>query len=243
VRLEEDAHRCAWISLPHCSEGAGHLGRMMAVVVHHRQAAHVVHLEPAAGTGEAREHGRSLGAFDARRLERGERGAGVQPVELARQSELAAVGRRVTDDRARLRQPALERALELAERPVLGVVVELDVRHHGDRSGQREDGAVGLVALDDEEPVAEARVRAELWDGGADQPRRVAPGLPEDEGDHARGRPLSVGARHHDRVAARDELAQELGAPQPRHVRVGGRDDRLPAVADHRLRRDLNVHS
>ena len=50
-------------------------------------------------------------------------------------------------------------AVELGERAELAVMVELDVRDHRDLGREREDGAVGLVALDDEPALPRARVR------------------------------------------------------------------------------------
>src|SRR6476646_3470299 len=122
-------------------------------------------------------------------------------------------------------------------------MVELDVRQDCDLGRQREDGAVRLVTLDHEVSGAEARVRAELRDRRADQPGGVASGLAQCVGDHRGGRPLPVRTGDDDRAPRRDELAQELRAPHPRNARVGGGDDRLPAVGHDRVGRDLDAHA
>ena len=241
MRLEEDAEAAARVGLARGGDRRRDLARVVGVVVDDRHPGDLRDLEAPAGAGEAPERRSRLVGGDAGELERGERRARVLPVVLARQAERPLERRRVRD-RARCRPgPAVERSLELGERAELAVVVELDVRHHRDLGREREDGAVGLVALDDEPALPRARVAAELRHRRADQPGGVAAGLGESEGDHRRGRPLSVRAADDDRAAQRDELGEELRAPAAGHGRVGGGDDGLPARAYDRLGSDLDV--
>ncbi len=95
VRLEEHAEATAGKSLSHGGDRRCDLGRVMAVVVDHRDAVDLGDLEAPAGAGELREDRRSLVALDTGELERGERRAGVAAVVLSGQRELAFVGRRV----------------------------------------------------------------------------------------------------------------------------------------------------
>ena len=120
-------------------------------------------------------------------------------------------------------------------------MVELDVRHNRNLGRQRKDSAIRLVALDHEVARTEPGIRAKLWHRCADQPRRIPAGLPEHEGDHRGRRSLAVGARDDDRGSARDKLAQELRATQPRHFRVRRRHDRLPPCRHVWLGRDLDL--
>ena len=70
-------------------------------------------------------------------------------------------------------EPLVEERRELSLRRVGRVMVELDVRHHGDLRPQEGDRAVRLVSLDDEPALPHARIAAELGDDPTDDPRRV----------------------------------------------------------------------
>ena len=91
------------------------------------------------------------------------------------------------------------------------MVVELDVREHGDLGTQERDRAVGLVALDDEPALPHAGVAAELRHDAADDPRGIVSELAEDVRDHRGRRRLPVRATDDDRAAKRDQLGEELG--------------------------------
>ena len=244
MRLEEHAQAGAREPLARRRDRGCDLGRVVAVVVDDRHLAsghrEPVHLEPPPGAGEAPDRRGGGVARHAGELERRDRGARVATIVLARDAERPLVRRGVANDVGNAREPPFELVLELGRGRVLRVVVQLEVRDDGDLRRQREDRAVGLVGLHDEVAGAEAGVRTELRHGRADQPRRIAAGLAEGEGDHRRRRPFPVRAADDDRGAQRDELAEELLAPQARHRRVGRRDDRFPARRDDRLRRDLD---
>ena len=146
------------------------------------------------------------------------------------------------DDVRHLGEPGVEERAQLGLRRVRRVMVELDVREHGDLRTQRADRAVGLVTLDHEPTAADAGVPAELRHDPADDPGRVTAGLLEHEGDHRRGRRLAVRTADHDRRLCRDELRQEVGpghAVDPLQVR--GRDDDLPPVRWARVAADVDL--
>ena len=181
---------------------------------------------------------------DPGELERGERGGGVLPVVLAGhgERELDRLELPAADDVRNAVEPIFEERAQLGLGCVGGVVVELDVREDGDLRSQGADRAVGLVALDDEPAGAGAGVAPELRHDTADDPRRVAAGLVQDERDHRRGRRLPVGAADDDRRLRGDELGEEVGARDAVDpVPVRGRDDDLPAVGRRRLAAEVDL--
>src|SRR5262249_57139560 len=69
-----------------------------------------------------------------------------------------------------------------------------------------EEGAVVLVALDDEvRALAEAVALAQVLRHAADEEAGIAPGVEEHEGEERGGRGLAVGAGDDDRVALGEE--------------------------------------
>ena len=132
---------------------------MMGVVVDDRHAAGLGDLEPPARAREPRERRpRPRPRLDARELERGERRCPRSPVVLAgqRRARPRTAARRGRRRSARA-APAVELASSSASERELGVVVELDVRDHGDHGREAEHRPVGLVALDDEPALPRTR--------------------------------------------------------------------------------------
>ena len=84
VRLEQHEEPRAGEALADRGDGRGDLGRVVAVVVDDRDALELVHLEAPAGAGEPGERRLGVAARHAGQLERRERRARVQPVQLAR---------------------------------------------------------------------------------------------------------------------------------------------------------------
>ena len=123
----------------------------------------------------------------------------------------------------------------------LGVVVEVDVRHHRHLRAQRKDRPVRLVSLDHEPPLPRAGVRAELGHLAADDPARVTAGRAQRERDHGRGRRLAVRAGDDDRPARSDELREQLRPGTAGDIGIGAGDEHLPPVRRLRLRRDRHV--
>ena len=239
VRLEEHPQAPLAEALANRLDRGGDLARVVAVVVDDRHVACLLDLEAAARTREAREMRRRLVARDTGELERGERRTGVPAVVLPGNGELAVPRRCVADEVLGARSPAAELVLELGQRCELAVVVELDVRHDGDRRGQAEDGAVGLVALDDEPPRARAGVRAELRNRRADQPGGIATALEQHERDHRGDGSLAVRAGDDDRASQRHELREEPGSARSGDLAIRARHDHLPAGRHDGLGRDL----
>ena len=92
------------------------------------------------------------------------------------------------------------------------------------------------------QPAPDAGVAAELRHDAADDPRRVAARLLQDERDHRGRRRLAVRAADDDRGLRGDELGQELGARDAVDpVQVGGRDDDLPAGRRTRLAAEVDL--
>ena len=113
------------------------------------------------------------------------------------------------------------------------MVVEVDVREHGDRGSSRSIDRSASSPSVTSHPSPGARVAAELRHLGAEDEGRVAAELLQAVGDHRRRRRLPVRAPDDDRRPRRDDLGQELAAVQ--HTR-GGRD--LGIVERHRGRVD-----
>ena len=91
-------------------------------------------------------------------------------------------------------------------------MVELDVRDDGDLRPQPLDGAVGLVALDDEPALPRAGVAAELRDLAADEPGRVEAELGSANAIIPVVVVLPCAPGDDDRTTQRDELGEEVGA-------------------------------
>src|SRR3954449_8729098 len=181
-----------------------YLGRMVRVVVEDFHAGgRSPMLESAPGAGELREYGRDLLARDTRELECGNRGGGVLPVvgTCERQRSVVRLELLPAHDFRDLREPLRKKLLHLGLRRERRVVVEVDVREAGGSRAQRRDRPVGLVAFDDEPAGAGPGIAAELWNVRADQPRGIPTEPRETEGDHPRGRRLTVRPRDDDRVA------------------------------------------
>ncbi len=122
------------------------------------------------------------------------------------------------------------------------MVIELDVRHGGDLRTQVEDGAIRLVAFDDEPALPHTRVPAELRHDPADDPRRIVAELTEGVRDHGGRRRLPVRAADHDRGAQRDDLGEEVRARSAFDPsRVRRRDDDLEALRRSGLAADLDI--
>ena len=200
MRLEEDEHAALPRQVARGAQRRGHLGGMVGVVVDDAHAAGFpARLEPpprAAELGERRQrvlprHARELGARSAVAALRRLCSPGTAS-SAASGSELLPV------DNLSLRQPrepVLEECLDLRPRTERRMVVEIEVRDHGDLGRERRDRTVRLVALDDEPPGARSSVAAELRDLAADRIRRVAAEALEHERDHRRRRRLAVRAR------------------------------------------------
>ena len=235
--LEEREHAAA---VPHRRDVGGELGGMVRVAV---EDALTPSLQPAADAGELHDH--ALGAPDAGELERRERGGGVAPVVLAgnREHEVDRFELLGAHDVRHLGEPRLEQVLDLGERGERRVVVEVDVEEHGDLRAQRCDGAVGLVALDDQPSLSRSRVPAELRNVPADEERGIEAEPVETECDHRARRRLAVRSGDDDRGAQRDELCEQRRARPPRDAtRERSRDVHLPPVRRlRRLRRDCDV--
>ena len=156
--------------------------------------------------------------------------------------ELELDGRQLlgSNDVRHMTEPLVEELRHLRARAERRVVVEVDVQEHRDLRPERRDGAVRLVALDDEPALTGPRVAAELRDLAADQKGRVEPEPVEAERDHRGRRRLAVRSRDDDRTAQRDELGEQVGArPAVDEARERGRHEDLPARRRcGRLRRD-----
>ena len=216
------------------------LGRVVAVVVDHRDAVALAdELEASIGAREPRESRCRLLPVHADTDERLERRGRVAPVVLAGNGEHEVDGLELPPphDLRDVREPCLDRRLELGCGPVRRVMVELDVRHDRDPRPQRERGAVGLVALDDEPARPRAGVAAELRDDPSHDPGRVVSGLAQRVRDHRGRRRLAVRAGDDDRRLRRDQLGEECRARRPvAPGQVGRRDDRLEALGRQRAR-------
>ena len=102
-------------------------------------------------------------------------------------------------------------------------------------SAERRDGAVGLVALDDEPPVSTPALPPSC---GTTPMIQVGPARArEDEGDHRRGRRLPVRAADDDRAAQRDELGEEARGRGPEHAWAVERTTSSRPAAKGRRRR------
>ena len=131
------------------------------------------------------------------------------------------------------RRELRERLLELAERAVGGVVVELDVGHHRHVAGELEERAVRLVGLGhDPVALAPARIGPAGAHLAAHDEGRVASGLEQHVGDHGRGGGLAVGAGHRDRALEPRELAQQVAAVAHRGAGGPGRGELGVVIGD-----------
>ena len=92
------------------------------------------------------------------------------------------------------------------------MMVELEVRDHGDLGTQDRDRPVRLVTLHDEPALPVSGVPTELRHDPADDPRGIVPELAQCIRDHRGGRRLPMGSADDDRSAQRDELGQEVRA-------------------------------
>ena len=201
------------------------LRRVVGVVVEHANAAALAdELEPPAHAGEPDDRALGIGArrrprARAPRAPRPRSGGCARPARRARASTARAPSRArragravepVVEERARARPPT---------RTSRGGRARCSSRRRspGRRSAiERSDSSPSTTS----QPVARARVAAELRDDAADDPGRVAAELAQDERDHRRRRRLAVRAADDDRPAQRDELGEEL---RPRDVPRPGR--------------------
>ena len=114
------------------------------------------------------------------------------------------------------------------------MMVELDVRQHGDLHAQAEHRAVRLVGLDDQ-PLAAAplRVGQATSHRSADQPSRLHPGGGERVDEHRGGGRLAVGAGDRDGAPERRQLTQQLRARKLGDAALA-RGDALDVLRAHR---------
>src|SRR5579859_8075062 len=175
VRLEERDDPPA---VPHGGDVGGELGGMVRVAVEDAHATRLaLRLEAASSSRELDDDALGVGSSDACELERGERRGRIPAVVLARHRELERDRLEFLRayDVQHAREPLLEERLELCARGELRVVVEVQIEEDGDLGLQGGDGAVGLVALDDQPALPRPRVAAELRDLAADEKRRIRP--------------------------------------------------------------------
>ena len=211
--LEDDEHTAVAGRGPRGRERHGHLPRMVpVVVVDPHPAPLAAQLEAAPGARELGEHAFGLLARHARDLERRKSRRRIAAVVLTRDRELERDGLELVPahDLARTGEPVLEQLPHLGLGGEGRVVVELDVRQHGDLRPQQLQRPVRLVALGDEPALPRARIPGELRDLAADQKGRIEPEPVEHERDHRRGRRLAVCAGDDDRGPQFDELGQQL---------------------------------
>src|SRR5205814_2071653 len=147
-------------------------------------------LEPPPGPAKLTQRYGRVVAGETRELERGQRTRRVQTVVLARHGELEVDRLQLSSPndmpRGQTPGPGLKGLVHLGRRRKGRVMVEVDIRDDGDLGGERKDGAVGLVAFDDEPTRAGAGVASELRHLAADEKGRVEPEPVEDECDHGR---------------------------------------------------------
>ncbi len=134
-----------------------------------------------------------------------------------------------------------ERCLERRERAVALEVVGFHIAHHGHGRRQRQEGAVELIGLDDEQvPAADPRIPMPTSDAAAGESRGVSPGGRQRLRDHHRGGRLAVRSRDRHEGPAGYELSECVGAAYDRDARSprplqfgvlrshGSRDDDRP---------------
>ena len=217
VRLEEDEHAPRPRGVPSSRQGGRDLAGVVAIVVVDGDPARFpAPLEPAPHARELGQDALGVVALDSCELKRGQRRRGVASVVLAGKRELEVDRLQLVppDGFRRQGKPPVEELPYLVLRREGRMVVEVDVGEDRDPRAQQLEGAVRLVALCHEPTLSGAGVPVQLRDLAADQERGVEPEPVEHEGDHPRGRRLAVGAGNHDRGAHRDELREQLPAPE-----------------------------
>ena len=120
-------------------------------------------------------------------------------------------------------------------------VLAVDVRHHGNDRGEKEEGPVALVGLGDQElRLAEPDVRAERAELAADDHGRIPPGLVQDGADERCGGRLPMAPRDRDAVLHPHQLGQHLGPGNDRDLELPPASD-LGIREGHRRRDDQHV--
>src|SRR5439155_3025560 len=132
-------------------------------------------LQTTAGSAKVDDRRLGLCPRDAGELEGRQRRGRVAPVVLAGHGQVELDRRELlrADDVRYLAQPVLEERLDLGAGAEGRVVVKVHVEERGDLRPQGGDGAIRLVALDDEPAGARPGVAAELRHLPADQERRL----------------------------------------------------------------------
>src|SRR5438105_3781568 len=137
VRLEEDQDATA---VAERRDRRRDLRGMVGIVVDDLDTARLTAtLESAAGAAKVRESSFRILAVDARELERSQRRGRIAAIVVAVNRELSRKGVQLLAAHARLRgrKEGVEQTLDLTLRSEGRVVVEVDVRQHGDLRFQR----------------------------------------------------------------------------------------------------------
>ncbi len=123
-----------------------------------------------------------------------------------------------------LADEGLEGLVDLFQRGVVGVVVQLHVEDDGDLGGVRVEAAVALVGLRDEDLAAAVLgVGPRRVQVAADRVRRVEAERGQRDREHRGGGGLAVRARDRDRPGVRHQRGQRVAAVHHRQPALAGR--------------------
>ena len=133
-----------------------------------------------------------------------------------------------------------EGALELEQRVVGGVVVEVDVRDDRDLGRELQERAIGLVGLGDHPlPLSPGRVRAGRAQLAAHQVCGVAAALDQHVHRHRRGGGLPVGPRDRDAALQPGRFGEQVAAMQHPQPALAREHELGVVLRDRRRHHDL----